>query len=253
MSLNVKLFLFQVMMIDLIIASLPVCAHILMLRPLELDIQDVEEIIKFLTFSEKRLLSLWRPFCLLLDSDIIPDFVGTLERTDHMLLVLCPSGGASYQQDIRTVVCGAKWPPGPFFLPRLTYRPYAGTAIAHPPSSSTSSSSFSKPARSTLHPVIIIVPNRRYICVARPPRQTEAAGSFHSRYGCPPTAPPFTLGLCAWAVKQSRSATCVYCVLCCPRRLCQETPDRLQENTHIERQRDGKRGCSCAPRHMALI
>lgn len=58
MSLNVKLFLFQVMMIDLIIASLPVCAHILMLRPLELDIQDVEEIIKFLTFSEKRLLSL---------------------------------------------------------------------------------------------------------------------------------------------------------------------------------------------------
>lgn len=58
MSQNVKLFLFQVMMIDLIIASLPVCAHILMLRPLELDIQDVEEIIKFLTFSEKRLLSL---------------------------------------------------------------------------------------------------------------------------------------------------------------------------------------------------
>lgn len=55
---NVKLFLFYVMMIDLIIASLPVCAHIHMLRPLELDIQDVEEIIKFLTFSEKRLLSL---------------------------------------------------------------------------------------------------------------------------------------------------------------------------------------------------
>lgn len=84
----------------------------------------------------------------------------------------------------------------------------------------THQSASSKLARSALHPVIITVPNRRHICVARPPRQSEAAVQFPLPLW-PSDSPPHVH---SGTVCLSRSTTCVYCVLCCVRWRCQMNP-----------------------------
>lgn len=72
-----------------------------------------------------------------------------------MLVVMCHEGRllSTGHEDSR-LYC--KWQPHEIDLPHI-----------HPPS-------LPKPACSTLHPDIIIVPNRNYICVTWPPRQKQS-------------------------------------------------------------------------------
>lgn len=82
-----------------------------------------------------------------------------------------PVGGPPYQQDTRTVFSSAKVT----VVPSLSYMSDICRRTNWPP---RPTQSFSKLTRSTLHPAIITVPNRRRICVAGPPRQLEAAVQF---------------------------------------------------------------------------
>lgn len=77
---------------------------------------------------------------------IIPNFVTTLKKGDHMLIALW-LWGFSYQQDMAVI--------------------YSTNEHSPPPQS------IYKPTHSILHPDIIIVPNRSRICVAWPLRQKQ--------------------------------------------------------------------------------
>ncbi len=158
-------------------------------------------------------------FCLLLYSDIIPYFVATLKRADHMLVVLWHWGGPLINRtwgQSSTVQVTAQAFPSQNHSSTICRRPL-------PP--------LSKPARSTLHPDIIIVTNRSHICVAWLPRQKPTLQAVSTPVMAVPA--PFWLRLSAWAVKQSRSTTCVYCVLYIPA-VQYRTPDLLLEDTYME-------------------
>lgn len=86
-----------------------------------------------------------------------------------------PVGGPPYQQDTRTVFYRAKVTVVGRAVPSLPYMSDICRRTNWPP---RPTQSFSKLTRSTLHPVIITVPNRRRICVVGPPRQLEAAVQF---------------------------------------------------------------------------
>lgn len=153
-----------------------------------------------------------------------------------------PVGGPTYQQDTRTVVYSAEVTAvgGLFPFPILHISHVQTHQLPPMPPPPRPTQSFPKLARSTLHPVIITVPNRRRICVARPPRQSEAAVQFPLPLW--PSHPPFLpVPVRSWTVCLSSKAEqkhylCLLCVVLCAHRLCQKTPpapppDRLRENT----------------------
>lgn len=168
--------------------------------------------------------------------------------------LLCPGGRAHLStghKDSR-LQCWSDRRWGAFPLPRPTYQPCADAPIAPPVPLNPSLS---------LHALLSIRLSLRSLIAAAfvstghlDSRRQQC--SFHSRYGrpTPPSSPsPFALGLCAWAVKQSRSTTCVYCVLCCAHRLCQKTLPPASRPSPREHTEKGRKGLPAPPRHMLLI
>lgn len=98
---------------------------------------------------------------------------------------LCPGGGAvlsTGHKDSRLQCCAKVTAAGGGLSLTALHFSHMQTHQSEPPPPPPMvprpSQSSSKLARSTLHPVIITLPNRRHICVARPPRQSEAAVQF---------------------------------------------------------------------------